>query len=204
MIFVGFIKHLSLIQLEGANVTHIQHSVHSQIVSNGNKQINNERYLDFLKFALHRIIETASYFESEAKICKNSTVKLFLYFLAGKKRVQHVILEMIAINSKGNTYSFSNYSSIKEGEVKDSDPLSQMSAEFVLKYAQNKAEKDFNLYCSLAALEEDICTKKLLLTLAKISKDFIDDISTGYNRFKHKNSVLPDALKIDPHNNTSL
>lgn len=185
-------------------MTHIQHHVHSQIVSDGNKQMNNERYLDFLKFALHRIIETASYFESEAKICKNSTVKLFLYFLAGKKRVQHVILEMIAINSKGNAYSFSNHNSIKEGEIQDSTPLSQMSAEFVLKYAKNKAEKDFNLYSSLAALEEDVCTKKLLLTLAKISKDFIDDISTGYNRFKNKNSTFSDTLKIDQHNKASL
>ena len=181
-------------------MTHIQHSADSQIISDGNKQINNERYLDFLKFALHRIIETASYFESEAKICKNSTVKLFLYFLAGKKRVQHVMLEMIAINSKGSNYSFYNYNTIKEGELQDSVPLSEMSAEFVLKYAQNKAEKDLNLYSALAALEEDVCTKKLLLTLAKISKDFIDDISSGYNRFKYKNSTYPEILKVNQHN----
>jgi hypothetical protein len=75
-----------------------------------------------------------------------------------------------------------------------------MSAEFVLKYAQNKAEKDLNLYSSLAALEEDVCTKKLLLTLAKISKDFIDDISSGYNRFKYKNSTYPEILKVNQHN----
>ncbi len=185
-------------------MTHIQHSINTQIVSNGNKQMTNERYLDFLKFALHRIIETASYFESEAKTCKNSTVKLFLYFLAGKKRVQHVILEMIAINNKGSPYSFSNYNNIKEGELQDSVPLSQMSAEFVLKYAQSKAEKDLNLYSSLAALEEDVCTKKLLLTLAKISKDFIDDISTGYNRFKYKNTAFPEALKANQCNSTPV
>ncbi len=184
-------------------MTHIQHSVYPQIVTDGNKQLNNERYLDFLKFALHRIIETASYFESEAKICKNSIVKLFLYFLAGKKRVQHVILEMIAINSKGSAYSFSN-NTIKEGEIQDCIPLSQMSAEYVLKYAQSKAEKDLNLYSSLAALEEDVCTKKLLLTLAKISKDFIDDISAGYNRFKYKNSAFSDTLKVNHHNSPSL
>ncbi len=185
-------------------MTHIQHFTNSHIVSDENNQMNNERYLDFLKFALHRIIETASYFESEAKICKNSTVKLFLYFLAGKKRVQHVILEMIAINSKGSNYSFSNYNTIKDGELQDSVTLSEMSAEFVLKYAQNKAEKDLNLYSSLAALEEDLCTKKLLLTLAKISKDFIDDISSGYNRFIYKNTAFPEILKVNQHNNTPL
>lgn len=183
-------------------MTHIQHSLYSQITADGKKHMNNERYLDFLKFALHRIIETAAYFESEAKICKNSTVKLFLYFLAGKKRVQHVILEMIAINSDSNSCSFSNCNTIKEGELQDSTPLSQMSAEFVLKYAQSKAEKDLNLYSSLAALEEDVCTKKLLLTLAKISKDFIDDISAGYNRFKYKNSAYTKTGKINQHNST--
>ena len=185
-------------------MTHIQHPLHSQIVSDENKQINNERYLDFLKFALHRIIETASYFESEAKICKNSTVKLFLYFLAGKKRVQHVILEMIAINSNGSNYSFSNYNTIKEGELQDSVTLSEMSAEFVLKFAQSKAEKDLNLYSSLAALEEDVCTKNLLLTLANISKDYINDISSGYNRFKYKNSAFPETLKVNQHHNIPL
>lgn len=182
-------------------MTHIQHSLFPQMFSNGKSNMNKDRYLDFLKFALNRIIETAAQFESEAKICKNSTVKLFLYFLAGKKRVQHVILEMIAISNQDNTLPLSNYNTIKEGELQESVPLSKMSAESVLKYAHSKAEKDLNLYSSLAALEEDIFTKKLLLTLAKISKDFIDDISVGYKRFKYKYSVHSEPDKLNSFNN---
>ncbi len=146
----------------------------------------NDRYIDFLKFALHRIIETASHFESEAKVCENSTVKLFLYFLAGKKRVQHVILEMIATKNQDKPFSISNYNSLKEGDLHESVSLANRSAEYVLKFAHNKAEKDLNLYSSLAALEEDPYTKKLLLTLAKLSRDFIEDISAGYTKFKYR------------------
>lgn len=169
-------------------MTHIQHSPYTQVTSNGKGHMYNERYIDFLKFALHRIIETATFFESEAKVCKNSTVKLFLYFLAGKKRVQNVILEMIASSNQNRPFTFSCYSAVKEGELIQPISLSEMSAEFVLQFAHNKAEKDLNLYTSLAALEEDSCTKKLLLTLANLSRDFIEDITAGYTKFKYRNS----------------
>lgn len=174
------------IMKKGDTVTHFHH----QAISHPNKneqrlyQMNKDRYLDFLKFALHRIIETATHFESEAKACHNSTVKVFLYFLAGKKRVQHVILEMIANDNQKSLFAIpANYHRIKDSEIQESVALSQMSIDSVFRFAQNKAEKDVNLYSSLAALEEDINTKKLLLTLANLCKEFLEEITAGYSKF---------------------
>ena len=81
--------------------------------------MNNERYIDFLKFALQRIVETALLYESQAKICKNSTNKLFLYYLAGKKRVQHVVLEMIATNNRGKTLPIVDYNTLSVSETNE-------------------------------------------------------------------------------------
>jgi hypothetical protein len=142
----------------------------------------NERYQDFLRFALNRIIETALYYESQAKMSHHPGNKLFLYFLAGKKRVQHVILEIVATNKNNSTSSTTDYSSISNNTTEDV-PLADAKPEFIIKYAHERAEKDLNLYTSLAALEEDIHTKKLLLTLSKMSRDFIQDVTIGYSKF---------------------
>jgi hypothetical protein len=147
---------------------------------------HNERFIDFLKFALYRIIETAIRYESEAKNCTDSTNKLFLYYLAGKKRVQHVILEMIASNSRGKPLQFSDYSSVNKTDCKEMISLANADANTILKYALARAEKDCNIYLSLAALEEDPATKKLLVTLSKLGREFITDISNGYNKFATK------------------
>lgn len=157
--------------------------------------MNNERYMDFLKFALHRIIETAVLYESQAKRCTDSVNKLFLYFLAGKKRVQHVALEMIATCNRGRPLSFPDYDSIKSlSEFDQTEPLAYDRPENILKFAHKRAEKDLNLYMSLAALEEDAYTKKLLTTLAKLSRDFIQDISAGYSKFACKKTLIADVI----------
>jgi hypothetical protein len=141
----------------------------------------NGRYQDFLKFALNRIIETAHYYESQAKISHYQINKQFLYYLAGKKRVQHVILEIVA--SKNNNYEqSSDYSSVN-AQTMEYISLADSKPELIIRYAHERAEKDVNLYTSLAALEEDIHTRKLLLTLSKMSKDFIQDITAGYSKF---------------------
>lgn len=159
--------------------------------------MNNERYLDFLKFALHRIIETATLYENQAKKCKNSKNKLFLYFLAGKKRVQHVVLEMIAINKKNSSLPLIEYDKISSSHSNNNVCLSEFSSEQILSFASQRAQKDLNLYMSLATLEEDSNTKKLLLSLSKLSKDFLQDITSGYSKFSVNRKVknIPD-IKI--------
>jgi hypothetical protein len=140
--------------------------------------------MDFLLFALHRIIETALLYETQAKKCTTSINKLFLYYLAGKKRVQHVVLEMIAISNRGKPLTLPNYNSmISLPEIITNESLSDASPEYIFNYAQKRAAKDLNLYLRLTTLEEDVYTKKLLSTLSKLSKDFIQDISIGYSKF---------------------
>ncbi len=143
--------------------------------------LQNGRYQDFLKFALNRIIETALYYESQARISHYQVNKQFLYFLAGKKRVQHVILEIVASKSNSSEQS-SDHSSV-HAQTMEYISLADSKPELIIKYAHERAEKDVNLYTSLAALEEDIHTRKLLLTLSKMSKDFMQDISVGYSKF---------------------
>ncbi len=156
--------------------------------------IRNDRYMDFLLFALYRIIETAFLYERQAKNCSNSTNKLFLYYLASKNRVQHVILEMIAISNQGHPLPLPNYNSLKSvSELAPGEILSAASSENILKFAHKRAEKNLNLYLSLAALEEDTYTKKLLSTLSKLSKDFIKDIDTGYAKLILKGAISASA-----------
>ena len=157
--------------------------------------MKNERYLDFLKFALYRIIETAVLYETQAKLCKDSKTKLFLYFLAGKKRVQHVVLEMIAITDRGKPISLDDYNR-KDKTPKEDICLYNSSSEEILNFAHGRAEKDLNLYISLAALEEDINTKKLLVTLSKLAKDFIQDVTAGYSKFPIKHIPKSNGPKI--------
>ncbi len=175
-------------------------------VRHGVFMINNDRYIDFLKFALHRIIETALLYETQAKACKDPVKKLFLYFLAGKKRVQHVVLEMIATNSRGKPLSFSDYNSIELSEENKEVDLSKSTPEAILQFANSRAEKDLSLFVSLAALEEDSKTKKLLITLSKLSKDFIQDITTGYSKFtisKPEYTTVPGLrIRENLHENT--
>lgn len=153
----------------------------------GKGTLVNDRYLDFLKFALHHILEVALLFENEAKLCKNPVNKTFLYFLAGKKRVQHIVLEIIAVRNQGEYLRFSNYTKIK-GKSDKIIKLSEATSDEIFKYASEKAERDLNLFASLASLEEDSITKKLLVTLTKLAKDYIKDISTGFSKFTMKDT----------------
>lgn len=157
--------------------------------------IRNDRYMDFLLFALYRIIETALLYEWQAKNCPNGINKLFLYYLASKNRVQHVILEMIAISNQGHPLKLSNYNSLRSvSELAPGEILSAASSENILKFAHKHAEKDLKLYLSLAALEEDTYTKKLLSTLSKLSKDFIKDIDAGYAKIISKSAASANVI----------
>lgn len=154
-----------------------------------NTSSNNDRFIDFLKFALYRIIETAILYETQAKASKDPTTKLLLYFLAGKKRVQHVILEIIATTNRGKPLPIPNYTTAKSYCNQNTVSLADASYDYIVKYALNRAEKDCNLYSSLAALEEDSSTKKLLLTLSRLSKEFTIDIREGQSKFSQSTSA---------------
>lgn len=153
---------------------------------NSKNETVNERYLDFLKFALRRTIETAVLYETHAKNCTDASNKLFLYFLAGKKRVQHVVLEIIANKYRSKPALRLDYSQIKGNS--STIALSEASSEDILEFAQEQALKDLNLYKSLAELEEDSTTRKLLDVLSKLTNDFMRDITAGFSRlFLKKN-----------------
>ena len=159
------------------------------------RTFSNERSMDFLLFALHRIIETALLYETQAKKCDNTVNRLFLYYLAGKKRVQHVVLEMIAISNRGKPISLPNYSSMRSlPEIIPNEQLWDATSGSILIYAQKRAEKDLNLYQNLMTLEEDVYTKKLLSTLSKLSKDFIQDITIGYSKFTSNKTFSSNTL----------
>lgn len=160
----------------------------------------NERYLDFLKFALRRTIEAAVLYETQAKNCIDATNKLFLYFLAGKKRVQHVVLEIIANQYRNKSLLRLDYSQIKGNSI--SMVLSEASSQDILDFAQEQARKDLNLYKSLAELEEDSTTRKLLDVLSKLTNDFMKDITAGFSRlFLKKNySKLLKSSEVESDN----
>jgi hypothetical protein len=168
---------------------------------NSEDEAVNERYLDFLKFALRRTIETAVLYETHAKNCLDASNKLFLYFLAGKKRVQHVVLEIIAKKYRNKSFLRVDYSQIKGSSY--SIILSDASSEAILEFAQEQARKDLNLYKSLAELEEDSTTRKLLDVLSKLTDDFMRDITAGFSRlFLKKNySKLLKASEVEMDNN---
>lgn len=145
----------------------------------------NERYTDFMRFALQRIIELALVFEKEAKACHNSSNKLFLYYLAGKKRVQHVVLEMIAAGARnGQPLQLADFNTFTIPDTNsEALSLSDVSAEQIVHFAHSHAKKDYDLFISLASLEEDYQTKRLLSTLGRLSKEFMHDITEGYSKF---------------------
>jgi hypothetical protein len=135
------------------------------------------------------IIETALLYEYNAKNCNDPINKLFLYYLAGKKRVHHVLLEMIANSSDNKKILFHKFSSeIPVYPICD-ELISNSTTEKILLFAQKKAEKDYNLFKGLATLEEDLITKKLLTTLSELSSDFKKDIVKGYLKFIRSESM---------------
>ncbi len=152
--------------------------------------MSNERHNDFLQFALRRILESASFYESQAKCSKDQITKLYLFYLAAKKRVHYVQLEkcnaqfrISSPESETNHFTFTQI-------ITESTELGNMSASEIHILLRKAAEQEFNLFIDLASFEEDVDTKKLLITLSKMAKDFIRDVSTGYALFTCRNKTL--------------
>ncbi|MFP4162716.1 MAG: hypothetical protein ACLFQB_03115 [Chitinispirillaceae bacterium] len=151
---------------------------------------SNERYNDFLNFSLRRMLESAALYESQAKLCGDQPSKLFLYYLASKKRVQYVQIEKANealrtadTESDENSYIFAEL-------VPENTDLSKMSISEIHSLVRRKAEQEFNLFIDLASFEEDTPTKKMLINLSKMAKQFNNDIDTGYALFACRNKTI--------------
>ncbi|KMQ50864.1 hypothetical protein CHISP_2215 [Chitinispirillum alkaliphilum] len=155
--------------------------------------MNDCRYTDFLNFALKQILETANFYAQQAKMCTNHDKKLYLYYLAGKKRVQFV---QVQLDAKKQT-TISNEEIEKLANTSNFHPIASTTLKEIRTYAKEKAQKDLKLFSYLSTLEEDPETKKLLLSLSRQAKQYLKDVSGGYSSFRsekgpyhHKCSIL--------------
>lgn len=152
--------------------------------------MNNERYNDFLNFALKRMLESATLYETQAKLCKDQPSKLYLYYLASKKRVQYVQVEKANAGLR-SAESQNDQNSFIFGElITENTELSQMAISDIHALLHTKAEQEFNLFIDLASFEEDTPTKKLLINLSKMAKEFTNDVSAGHALFAFRNKTI--------------
>jgi len=171
--------------------------LHSTLfMKSGVEIMMNERYLDFLHFALHRTTEDAMLFEEYARECENTFSRRFLFFLASRKREHYVLIANTGSTVFDPTDSKRSTNGTKRQTLKEEVPdLANRDLKEMTSLLRNRAEKDLHLYLSLAALEEDRETKRLLVDLSRMAKIFINDISVGYERFKDEKV---DSLKRYP------
>lgn len=146
--------------------------------------MGNDRYNDFLSFYLKRILESAELYSSEAKLCKEQPKKLFLLYLASRKREQYIRLEEENEKLRGPAQQSSekNYFIFKD-ILFDNIALNKMDTHEVKSALCERARREFKLFIGLASLEEDSAAKRLLIRLSKLSKESINDVTTGFALF---------------------
>ncbi|MFP4012656.1 MAG: hypothetical protein ACLFVQ_01095 [Chitinispirillaceae bacterium] len=152
--------------------------------------MSNERYNDFLNFALKRMLESAALYETQAKLCKDQPSKLYLYFLASKKRVQYVQVEKANTGLRSADSQNDHNSFIFDELVTEDAELSKMTISQIHTLLRRKAEQEFKLFIDLASFEEDTPTKKLLINLSKMAKQFTNDVSAGHALFAFRNKTI--------------
>jgi len=146
--------------------------------------MDNGRYSDFLSFYLKRLLESAALYSSEAKRCKDQAKKLFLLYLASRKREQYIRLEKENEKLRGasqqscekNIFIFKNI-------LYDDIALNRMDVLEAKSVLCERAQREFKLFIELASLEEESSTKRLLIKFSKLSKESINDITTGFALF---------------------
>ncbi|MDR0306065.1 MAG: hypothetical protein LBI42_04415 [Chitinispirillales bacterium] len=168
--------------------------------------MDNQRYNDFLEFALKQILQSAQSYAAQAKLCEEHSKKLFLYFLSSRKREQYILLEKenaeYGNSPRGCGINPSEFKEIQFGSA----ALSQMDVSEINAVLCGRARQEFKFFIDLASFEEDTATKKLLIKLSRISKKSIKDIETGFSLFisqpkKHLNlpvlcrEILPAAIR---------
>jgi len=146
--------------------------------------MDNGRYNDFLSFYLKRILESAGLYSSEAKMCKEQSKKLLLLYLASRKREQYIRLEKENEKLRGAAQQSSEKNLFIFKEIQYGDiALSQMDALEMKSSLCERAQREFTLFIELASLEEESATKRLLIKLSKLSKESINDVTTGFALF---------------------
>ena len=139
---------------------------------------------DLFKMAFVRNDEAISYFRSQAKKCKNPTSKMFLHFLTGKKREQHIILEKIV--SKYNHKISSLINNIPDQKrllVNQSNDLYLNDIRDIYKFAYEYAINELDFYIHISSLVRNNLAQSALDTLMDLSKDFVFDVRLAYIDF---------------------
>ncbi|MDG5815287.1 hypothetical protein QA601_09370 [Chitinispirillales bacterium ANBcel5] len=162
----------------------------------------NERYKDFLSFALQRSTENTHFYEIQAKLCHNTINRRFLYYLAAKSRELYV-----KTNLKSALHNYSDLKEYKQGELKQFNfPLFCLQTDQICSVAKKLIQKDIKLYNDLAIFEEDKQTRELLIFLSEIAKQMLRDVLetskdfiTSQHEHKEKEIVynkLPNAKAL--------
>ncbi|MCL2688833.1 MAG: hypothetical protein FWE57_03160 [Chitinispirillia bacterium] len=146
--------------------------------------MNNDRYGDFLSFYLKRLLESAELYSSEAKLCKDQAKKLFLLYLASRKREQYIKLEKDNEMTRGAARQSGEKNLFVFKEIRyDYTALNKMDALEVRFTLCERAQRDFKLFIQLASLEEESAVKRLLIKFSKLSKVSINDVTMGFALF---------------------
>jgi len=146
--------------------------------------MDNDRYNDFLSFYLKRLLESAELYSTEAKSCREQSKKLFLLYLASRKREQYIRLEKENEKLRGAAQQSSEKNLFVFKDIQYDDiALNQMDAFEVKSTLCERARREFKLFIELAYLEDESATKRLLIKLSKLSKESINDITTGFALF---------------------
>jgi hypothetical protein len=145
--------------------------------------MRNERFADFVRLAISRAVEATAMFENHASICTDRESRLYLFYLAGKKRV-----EMVQLMRLANAHAIAVQMCFEQSNAtkKKNHPnakLSEYTLEAIQAFSIACARRDVRLYSSLARLEEEQSTRVLHANLVRISSAYLADIAKGYDHF---------------------
>ncbi len=147
------------------------------------RQMKNERLADFLKLAVNHAIDTIAVYESNASLCADQVNRLFLFYLAGKKRVQMVQLMRLAREHALNIEPcFDDASSAANASAQNSQ-LIEGALEDIQAFATERGRREHYFYRSLAELEEDHETKVFHANLIRQAEAYLADIKKGFTHF---------------------
>ncbi|MFW5775425.1 MAG: ferritin-like domain-containing protein [Chitinivibrionales bacterium] len=127
----------------------------------------DNRFKDFISFAIEKEIEAASLYEKYAEIVQSRGTRKMLLELAEMERNHERRLREVA---KGNWEEFGTPQPLMDLKIADymvSAPLGQDSTvEDAMAFAMKAEQKAYALYTKLAELETDSNTRKLFADLA--------------------------------------
>ena len=141
------------------------------------------RFEDFLDFAIRNEIEAARIYERSAAICIMAAQKQLLEKLATMERGHETILKQVR---DGRSSSLLGQKAPRDLHLSDFLVETAISPdspiEDVMVFSIKAEQKAYDLYSSLAKLEEDPETKALLLKLASEEKKHKFDLETQFEK----------------------